>query len=150
MRASTLEQENLQLQELRRHANEDQVYQALKDAIKNGFPNQKAEPLKKFWSAKDNLTFDDDLIVYGCRLFNPSSLHASMLSRLHEALQGICHSQARARLTVYWPGIDRDIENYIQGCHHCQDHLPSNIKEPMMSKPVPERPFQQIATDIGP
>lgn len=29
------------------------------------------------------------------------------------------------------------------------DHLPSNVKEPMISKPVPERPFQQIAADFG-
>ena len=72
-----------------------------------------------------------------------------MLSRLHDAHQGISRSQARARLTIYWPGIDRDIENFVQGCRHCQDHLPSNAKEPMINKPTPDRPFQQIAADFG-
>ena len=144
--------ENLHLHELRRHAAEDQEYAALKETIKTGFPDQKAslkEPLKKFWSIKDSLSIDDDLIVYGCRLFIPHTLRATMLSRLHEAHQGISRSQARARLTLYWPGIDLDIANFVKGCRHCQDHLPSNAREPLISKAVPERPFQQIAVDFA-
>lgn len=84
--------EDLHLYELRRHATVDQDYQALKETILSGFPNQKVslnEPLKKFWSIKDNLSIDDDLIVYGCRHYIPNSLRAMMLSRLHEAHQGI-------------------------------------------------------------
>ncbi len=88
-------------------------------------------------------------MVYVCRLFIPTSLRATMLSRLHEAHQGIARSQARARLSIYWPGIDRDIENFVHGCRHCQDRLPSNVKEPLVTKPVPERPFQQVAADFG-
>ena len=87
--------ESLHLHELRKHVAEDQEYQALKEIILGGFPNQKAslkEPLKKFWSIKDNLSIDDDLIVYGCRLYIPHSLRATMLSQLHEAHQSICRS----------------------------------------------------------
>ena len=152
LRASALTHENLHLQELRRYANDDTVYRALKDTILSGFPNQKSslpDHLKTFWSVKDNLSFEDDLIVYGCRLFIPSTLRATMLSRLHDAHQGISRSQARAHLTIYWPGIDQDIENFVQGCRFYQDHLPSNGKEPLISKPIPDRPFQQIAVDFG-
>ena len=120
--------------------------------ITSGFPNQKSalpERLNKFWGIKGHLTIDDDLIVYGCRLFIPSALRATMLSRLHEAHQGVSRSQARARLTLYWPGIDKDIENYMQNCCHCQNRLPSNVKQPMINKPVPECPFQQVAADIA-
>ena len=45
--------------------------------------------------------------------------------------------------------IDRGIENFIQECRHCLDYLPSNVKEPMISKSIPDRPFQQIASDFG-
>ena len=144
--------ESLRLHELRRHAADDREYQTLKKTIISGFPNDKAclkEPMKKYWCIKDSLSVDDDLIVYGCRLYVPHTLRATMLSRLHEAHQGIARSQARARLTIYWPGIDGDIENYVRGCRHCQDRLPSNTKEPLLSNPVPARPFQQIATDFA-
>ena len=105
--------------------------------------------LKLFWSLKYNLSVENDLIVYGYRLLIPSTLRATMLSRLHDAHHGISRSQARARLTIYWPGIDQDIENFVQGCQFCQDHLPSNSKEPLISKPIPDRLFQQIAVDFG-
>ena len=146
------EQENLHLKEFRRHAKENPVYQNLTEVIVNGFPSQKSslpDHLKPFWSVKDNLSVEDDFVVYGCRLLIPTSLRATMLSRLHDAHQGISRSQARARLTIYWPGIDRDIENFVQGCRHCQDHLPSNAKESLINKPTPDRPFQQIAADFG-
>ena len=146
------EQENLHLQELRLHAEQDQSYQTLKSIITEGFPDQKTslpDLLKQYWSIRDRLSIDDDLIVYGCRLLIPTSLRATLLSRLHDAHQGIARSQARARLTIYWPGIDQDIETFVKGCLHCQDRLPSNVKEPMTSKQVPERPFQQIAADFA-
>ena len=150
--SSPSEQENLHLQELREHAAKDQLYQDLKKVITSGFPNQRGslpEPLRAFWGAKDNLTIDDDLIVYGCCLLIPVGLRPSMLSRLHEAHQGVSRSKARARLTIYWPGIDHDIENFVAGCRHCQDRLPSNQKETIISKPTPPRPFQHIAVDFA-
>ena len=83
MRVSSLESsepDNLHFQELWQHAEHDQTYQALKSIITEGFPNNKAsmpESLKPFWSIKDSLSIDDDLIVYSCRLFIPTSLLAT-------------------------------------------------------------------------
>ena len=105
--------------------------------------------MKKFWAIKDSLSIDDGLIVYGCRLLIPISLRATMLSRLHEAHQGIARSQARARLTIYWPNMNQDIQDFVSGCRHCQDHLPSNAQEPLVVRPAPDRPFQQIAVDFA-
>ena len=72
-----------------------------------------------------------------------------MLSRLHEAHQGIARSQARARLTIYWPNMNQDIQDFVSGCRHCQDRLPSNAQEPLVVRPAPDRPFQQIAVDFA-
>ncbi len=50
---------------------------------------------------------------------------------------------------MYWPGIDHDIEMYVADCKLCQDSLPSHPREPIVSKPRPSRPFQQIAMDFA-
>ena len=113
----TAQDENLHIQKLRQSAEQDQTYQALKSVITEGFPNTKESlpaPLKKFWSVKDYHSIDDDLIVYGCRLLIPASLRPTMLSRLHEAHQGVAPSQARASLTIYWPGMHQDIQAFFQ------------------------------------
>ena len=75
-------------------------------------------------------------------------MRKTILSQLHRAHQGIVRTKQRARLSLYWPGMDNDIENLITACKQCQDHLPSNGKEPMLPKPKPTRPFEETAADF--
>ena len=97
---------------------------------------------------RQHLFVDDDLIVCGCRLLIPASMRREVLQKLHESHQGSVRTKQRARLVVYWPGIDNDIDNVILTCKQCQDLLPANPKEPIIMKPTPERPFQEIAGDF--
>ena len=94
---------------------------------------------------------EDGLIIYGCRLFIPSTctFRPTILARLHEAHEGITKSKDRAQLTVYWPGIDHNIEANISDCKLCQDSLPSHPSEPIITKPRPVRLFQQVAMDFA-
>lgn len=138
------------LEELRQQAAQDHEYQQLLSVILNGFPQHKQQlpdNCRRFWSVREHLSVDDGLIVYGCRLLIPTTLRPKILSDLHKSHQGLVRTKQRARLTVYWPGIDNDIDNTILSCQLCQDHLPSNPKEPLIQKPKPERPFQEIAVD---
>ena len=139
------------LQDLHDKAAQDSQYQELHSIILNGFPahrHQLPETCKLFWAVKEHLSIDDGLIVHGCRLLIPRAMRPQVLADLHEAHQGIVHTKQRARLTVYWPSIDNDIDNVITACQLCQDHLPSNPKEPIVSKRKPLRPFQEVAADF--
>ena len=83
---------NLRLQEVLQHASEDTQYQTLKQIIQDGFPNYKQQLpalLQHFWSMKQHLSVDDNLIVFGCRLLIPVSLRPTLLSCLHESHQGV-------------------------------------------------------------
>ena len=143
--------ESLRLQDLRKHCQLDQEYQQLKTFITNGFPNhrnQLPEASKRYWNVREHLTLDDDLIVNGCRLLIPQDMRRQILSQLHESHQGSVRTKQRARLSVYWPGIDNDIDNTILSCQQCQDCLPSHAKEPLIHKPKPDRPFQETAVDL--
>ena len=71
-----------------------------------------------------------------------------MLLQLHESHQGSTRTKQRAHLTVYWPGVDHDIDQIILACKQCQDHLPSQSKEPIIFKPKPLQPFQEIVADF--
>ena len=139
------------LETLHKAAQEDNEYQKLQHFILNGFPDHRSQlpdPCKYYWNVREHLTLDGDLIVNGCRLLIPTKMRKQVLSQLHEAHQGSVRTKQRARLSVYWPGIDNDIDNTILTCKQCQDHLPSNTKEPIIQKPTPERPFQEIAVDL--
>ncbi len=51
-------------------------------------------------------------------------------------------------MVVYRPSIENDIDNVILSCKMCQDNLPSHSPEPIILKPKPECPFQEIAVDF--
>lgn len=143
---------NLRLQEVLDHANQDLEYQQLRALVLEGFPSHKSclpDNMKKFWGIREHLAIDDELIVFGCRLFIPESLRSSILLRLHEGHMGVNRSLARARLTIYWPRMDQDICELVDNCQHCQDRLPSQQQEPLRSKPRPSRPFQEVAADFA-
>jgi len=126
-------------------------YQQFHHIITHGFPDHRSqlpEACRRFWNVREHLTIDDGLIVYGCRLLIPALMRPMVLANLHESHQGSVRTKDRARLSLYWPGIENDIDNVIQSCKRHQDSLPSNCKEPMVSKPKPSRPFQQIAIDF--
>ena len=146
------QREHLHVTELREHADKDDEYNHLKQVVMEGFPddrNKLPDDLKKYWRIKENLTVDDDLLLYGVRLYVPKSLRPALLVRMHEAHQGISRMQARARLALYWPGIDEDVENFVRACRHCIERQAKPPKEPLIQKPRPERPFQEVAVDYA-
>ena len=142
---------NIRMQELRDHAKMDEAYLQLKETILKGFPDHKNHlpvALRQYWQVCRDLSIEDDLILYGCRLLIPTAMHKTILAHLHLAHQGITRTKRRTRLTLYWPGMENDIESIITSCTQCQDHLPSNHKEPLQAKPRPVRPFQEAAADF--
>jgi hypothetical protein len=80
---------------------------------------------RRCWHIRAQLLINDDLIVYCCRLLIPASLHQKTLPQLHSSHKGMVRTKQRARLCVYWPGINNDIDNIISSCKTRQDTLPT-------------------------
>ena len=49
---------------------------------------------------------------------------------------------------VFWPGMNSQIEDTITNCATCATHLRSNPREPLMSHPIPERPWERVGVDL--
>ena len=140
------------LQEVRQAAKADPTYLSLVEVILEGFPadkNQLALELRPYWGVREMLSIDDTgLILYGCRLLIPAALRRSMLERLHESHQGMERTKRRARLAIYWPRMDAEIEQLVRSCQECAQELPSQPKEPLTSHPEPTRIFEHMAADL--
>ncbi|CAH1242406.1 Hypp6668 [Branchiostoma lanceolatum] len=75
-------------------------------------------------------------------------MRREMLDILHKRHMGQEKTKARAKDILFWPGMNAQIEEKIQQCSICQEHQASNLKEPMIPQAVPERPLQNVATDL--
>lgn len=68
--------------------------------------------------------------------------------KLHAAHQGINGTKRRERQTVYWPGINNDIQSDCESCIPCQRAAASLPQEPMISDPQPCRIFEEVSADL--
>lgn len=132
----------------------DPIMLKLRNQIVAGFPNDKCNldiDLRRYWCVKDRLTIDesDDMIVLGPRVVIQQSLRAAILRDLSAMHQGATKTRQRARLSVYWPGIDNHIVNATRNCDECRKHIPSLPPEPFRPRPPATRPFEQIHADLG-
>ena len=50
----------------------------------------------------------------------PTKLRPEVLQTLHEAHPGVVRMKALVQGTVWWPGVDKDIEDKVKACARCQ------------------------------
>ena len=88
-----------------------------------------------------------NLILKATRILIPSSLRLEVLDKIHQGHQGIVKCRARAKESVWWPGLSREIQDMIQGCRICLQHK-VNTPEPLIPSKFTERPWQEIGIDF--
>lgn len=89
------------------------------------------------------------MIVAGSRLVIPESCRRQILQDLVAMHQGATKLRQRARLSLYWPGMDRDILVAAQQCSSWTEMMPSNPREPLKPHEEATRPFEQIHADFA-
>ena len=99
----------------------DPTCSILRQYCHNSWPdkNALAPGLEPYWPERGNLTIGEDLLLHGSRVVIPASLQASTLQKLHQGHQGIQRCRLRANLAVWWPGISRQISEFVSRCPEC-------------------------------
>ena len=111
-------------------------------------PKQIPKCIRHFWSCRDELSVDDDLVIKGERIVIPAVLQKEILQQIHSGHQGITKCQLRAKSCVYWHGINKDIEQLVSDCSVCQKYQRSQTDEPLMPHDIPQRPWHTVGTDL--
>ena len=107
------------------------------------------EECKAYKMIKEELSLERDCILRGARVVIPTPLRNRVIKEIHEGHQGIVKSKAIARSFVWWPGIDKDIENYVKNCEQCA--LNQNNPKPISLHPweYARYPWQRLHIDFA-
>ena len=62
------------------------------------------------------------MLALGEQSSGPSGRQEKVLEELHEAHPGVVRMKALARNYVWWPGIDKELEETVRSCETCQLH----------------------------
>ena len=137
------------LKEIKAAQAADEVCQKLVHYCKHGWPYQHniPGPVRPYLSVASELTVQDGLLLKGARIVIPSTLRLSILDRLHSGHQGITKCRARARETVWWPGLSSQLHDLVRNCYRCRQsrHQPP---EPLIISEFPKLPWEKVATDL--
>ena len=101
-----------------------------------------------YFHIRDELATEDGIVFKWPRAVIPANLRKNVREKLHVAHSGIPSCLRRARKVVYWPGMNKDLPDYIAKCDTFNSFKNSQQKEPLLGREVPRRPWGAIASDI--
>ena len=125
---------------LAKETDKDETLVALKSQVTKGWLDKRDEcstNLKCYWNYRDELSILDGLLLKGMRIVIPDQCCEVILKKLHEGHFGIDRTKLRARDSVYWPSINKDMEILIKTYEKCQENSRRNAKDPVLPREIP-------------
>uniref|UniRef100_A0A1A8EMF6 Gypsy retrotransposon integrase-like protein 1 n=1 Tax=Nothobranchius korthausae TaxID=1143690 RepID=A0A1A8EMF6_9TELE len=138
------------VEEIRSATQQDEELPRVISLIHKGWPPKHSlhHTLHGYYPARSQLSEVDGLVLYQDRLVIPAALRPDVLNRIHEGHQGLTKCRARAKMSVWWPRISKDIAQVVNTCKFCIQNKPSQRHEPLLTSPLPDGPWQRIAADL--
>ena len=135
----------LKTAQIREETRRDAELQAVIRWLPRGRPDDCPTP---YQSVSHELSEYDGMVLRGHRLVIPTALRRRVLQLAHEGHQGVVRTKQRLRSKVWWPGVDRDVENQIKSCHACQVVSAGNPPDPVVPSELPSGPWQDVSLDL--
>ena len=141
----------IQVKSIQEAIKENQVLQLLMQQLMSEWPEHSKQlpvVLRPFWQLKDHLSIEHACITYEGRFYIPQVLREPCMKALHQGHPGMVKMKLRAKTSMYWIGINREIEEHVMQCEPC--HVCSNFqqKEPAISMEVPSRSWERVGADL--
>lgn len=114
--------------EIEQESGQDKELQTIRDAIISDDWSHCTASIK---AVRGEITRIGKLVLRNTRIIIPCSLRMRILKLGHEGHQAIVKTKARLRTHVWWPGMDKMIEEMCRSCHECQLVGSPSCPEPM-------------------
>ena len=101
----------------------------LKCTITNGWPNSIKEvphEIQAYWTFCEELTIKDGLVLKVTEIVIPTSKCKQVLIMIHKGHLGLGKCKLWIKDTVYWPGINEQLEKLVQNCELCLKYSKAN------------------------
>ena len=119
--------------------------------VQQGWPTQVQDEFKPYHIRRNELTVEANCLLWGRKVIIPEKLQDKVLEELHTAHPGVVRMKSIARIHVWWPGIDKKIEEVVKSCLPCQS---IRNKPPLTSLHLwnwPSQPWRRLHLDfLGP
>ena len=140
-----------ELSELQVSIDKDSQLCELREAILNGWPENKVDcppVLTPYWDFRDELSVCQNVIIKGQTIVVPQNLRPKYLKLCHTAHQGADSCLRRARQSVFWPGMTADVKTVVEKCEVCAKAAPRQQQQPLQQPETPSKAWSRVSADI--
>lgn len=98
---------------------EDNLMSQVTSHMLNVWPRAKmhlSKELQSYFNRRHELTLHNGCILRGLRVVIPQSLRKDVLAEIYVSHSGVVRMKSIARLHVWWPNLDMEIENCAKQC----------------------------------
>ncbi len=95
------------------------------------------------------MTVEEGCLLWGICVCVPTKLQGKLLEELHRDHPGISRMKLVARSYLWWPGIDKEIENLARSCESCLAVKHKPPVAPLHPWEWPQRPWQRVHVDFA-
>ena len=107
---------------IREATRSDPVLSLVLHFVLHGWPAEENSPeeLRYYRAKREEFIVEDGCLLRGTRVLIPSKYQQEVLSELHLNHPEMVRMKSLARLHVWWPNLDSDIEQTVRDCSDCQ------------------------------
>ena len=119
--------------------------------LEQGWPDtmNKDSPTYPLFVRRTELSLFEGCILWGTRVVVPSNCREAVLVELHDSHPGMSRMKGLARMYVWWPGIDSDIDTTVRQCNECQTCQATPPQLPLHPWTWPSRPWSRLHLDYA-
>lgn len=128
----------------------DKVLSKLIDAVQKGtVATLKGDEFVPYKRKSEELSVESGCLLWGYRSIIPIKLRKQILLDLHKSHLGIVKTKSLARSYIWWPKLDKDIEDLVKSCHSCQLHQASPEKSALIPWQPADHAWSRVHIDYA-
>ena len=117
--------------------------------VQKGWPSDGVPSLEPYSSRRLQLSAYQGCVMWGNRIVVPEPGQQAVLQELHQGHPGMSRMKSLARMYVWWPGINQDVEKSVRLCRQCQETSSSPPAAPLSPWKWPSRPWSRLHLDFA-
>lgn len=117
--------------------------------ILHGWPTSVPSELVPYSQRQTDLVVHEGCLLWGLRTIIPPPFRESLLDILHDCHVGQTKMKMLARSYIWWPGLDKAIEQKVKHCEPCASVAAQEVPVPLHQWEPPDRPWVRLHADFA-
>ena len=142
----------LSSRQIKRWTDQDPTLSQVRQWVQEGWPerhNKSQQDLSPYLSRRNELSTEEGCVLWGTRVIIPPKGRKAALEILHESHPGMGRMKSLACGYLWWPNLDKEIEQYVKRCSECQMSRSMPPAAPPHSWAPPEGPWSRVHIDYA-